>query len=406
MKIAILNSYIFPIPAVKGGAVETLIESFIKCANQDKINDVTVFSLWDKEAEIAAQAYPNIRFKWLKRPSWINAIDRGLTNVLRILKRDKDIWQKNYIWQELAKLYTRQALLEEDYDIVLIENAIFLPSLFENRRLRKKYVGKVYFHSHNIHFRQVSENPVLAGVIMISNFLEKNTRQVFGDTIPFSVVYNGVTVEDLDKSIDLDCLMQLREQLDIPVTSPVILYVGRIMTKKGVRELLQAFLKLEHMEAHLVLVGSSSFGLDELTGFEKEIAQVVENNARIHATGFIGKADLGVYYALADVVVLPSIWEEPLGLTMIEAQLAGRPLVTTNKGGIPETTNADYSCILDVNEQLIDNLANAIDNVLTNQVDWEVKAEIARRQALYRFNETRYYRAMKSALGLDSDDSG
>ena len=50
MKIAILNSYIFPIPAVRGGAVETLIESLVKGANEDQTVELTVFSLYDQAA--------------------------------------------------------------------------------------------------------------------------------------------------------------------------------------------------------------------------------------------------------------------------------------------------------------------------------------------------------------------
>ena len=39
---------------------------------------------------------------------------------------------------------------------------------------------------------------------------------------------------------------------------------------------------------------------------------------------------------MADIAIVPSMWEEPFGLTVVEAMAAGLPLITTRSGGIPE----------------------------------------------------------------------
>lgn len=398
MKIAILNSYIFPIPAVRGGAVETLIESLVKGANEDQTVELTVFSLYDQAAFEASKKYPRVSFKWLKRPAYIDLIDKNVTTLLRLLKRDKNLWQKNYLWQLVSKRKTRKLLLAEDYDLVIIENAIFLPKLFSSKKLATKYRGKVYFHTHNLHFRKIYPAKAFAGVISVSHFLEKNTRWCFGKQLPFKVVYNGVATAQFERRVTKNEKERLKLKYQIPKDAPVILFVGRIMPKKGVLEVVQAFQKLENTHAHLVIVGASSFGMGQMTLFERELSQIVQEHPRIHATGFVNNQELGKYYALADLVVLPSLWEEPLGLTMIEAQLAGKPLITTNKGGIPETTSATNSILLEVTENLSKDLAFAMSEVLSDLPSWQKKALQAQQVAKQRFSEQLFYQNIKRAL--------
>jgi glycosyltransferase involved in cell wall biosynthesis len=61
---------------------------------------------------------------------------------------------------------------------------------------------------------------------------------------------------------------------------------------------------------------------------------------------------------MADIAVVPSKWEEPFGLTVVEAMAAGLPLITTQSGGIPEICNK--TAIIVERENLVDNLATAI----------------------------------------------
>lgn len=403
MKVAILNSYLFPIPAIRGGAVETLIESIVKGANEDKSIEITSFSLYDKNAmSMSIEKYPNVRFRWLRRPDYIDFIDKRITSFIRFIKRDKDLWQKNYLWQILNAKKTKKFLLEQDYDVVIIQNALYLCDIFATKELENKYRGKVYFHTHNIHFRKVNLSSAFAGIISISHYLEENIRKCFGNNIPIHVVHNGVDTKKFELTISNFEQEELKLRYNIPKDSPVILFVGRIMPKKGVWELLQAFQQLENSSAHLILVGASSFGMDNLTSFEKDVARVVANSSKVHATGFVPNKDLGKYYKLADVVVLPSIWEEPLGLTMIEAQLSGTPLITTNKGGIPETTSSDNSVIVDVTNNLPRDLARAIDEVLKNPTIWNEKAKNAQYTTQNRFNEKVFYQNIKDAINIAS----
>lgn len=408
MKIAVLNATIFPIPAVRGGAVESLIESFVSQANTDPSVELTVFSLDDEQARTRAAHFPRVRFEWLARPAAVDAVDRGITRVARWIKRDPDMWQKNLLWQRLVVRRLQRALEQEDFDAVIIENAIFLCSLFDAPSLREKYRGKVFFHSHNVHFRTVTPSPAFAGILSISAFLIDNCRQCFGPDLPIRVVPNGVPTERFDREIsEAEAAAEkaaLRERYGIPPEAALVVFAGRIMPKKGVAELLDVAELLgkqggvDGRPVHVMLVGASSFGDRALTGFEAEVARRVEANPLLHATGFIPNAQLGAYYAAADVVALLSTWEEPFGLTIIEAQLAGRPLITTNMGGIPEAAHADLSQLLGVGPHLARDLADAIATVLRDPAIWEARAKQARERARELFSEERYYRQMISSI--------
>ncbi len=64
-----------------------------------------------------------------------------------------------------------------------------------------------------------------------------------------------------------------------------------------------------------------------------------------------------------DIFVVPSIWQEPLGLTVLEGMSAGKPVVTSKRGGIPEVIG-DCGILLDPENSLefCDKLVELIEN--------------------------------------------
>ena len=134
-------------------------------------------------------------------------------------------------------------------------------------------------------------------------------------TVPSScqVIYNGIDVHRFD---GLPTKEQAREQLGWPQTKKIVLSVARLSPEKGLDVLAEA---LKELDAELYIAGE---------GPERERLQ--------HAATLLGhRTDIPLLLAAADLYCQPSR-EEGLGLAVLEAMAAGKPIVASSVGGIPE----------------------------------------------------------------------
>src|SRR5882762_8733123 len=122
---------------------------------------------------------------------------------------------------------------------------------------------------------------------------------------------------------------ELRCQLRIPPDAPVALFVGRLTRDKGICELLEAFLQVEQRfpRLRLLLVGTFEDG-DPLPD---EIRKQLETNERVILAGPVN--DPAPYYAIADVLILPS-YREGLPTVILEGHAAAKPVIGASATGI------------------------------------------------------------------------
>jgi glycosyltransferase involved in cell wall biosynthesis len=164
-------------------------------------------------------------------------------------------------------------------------------------------------------------------IIAVSNYTKDRILQTYhipSDMV--DVVYNGVDFDDCTfTQEDLD---ETRKQLGLP-DLPVILFVGRVNDpRKGLDVLIRAFRKvLDEVDATLLVVGKG----DQTTA--RDLAGPALD--RVVFTGFVDDVTLKKCYALCDLYVCPSRLEG-FGLTILEAFAAGKPVVATRVGAIPE----------------------------------------------------------------------
>jgi glycosyltransferase involved in cell wall biosynthesis len=114
--------------------------------------------------------------------------------------------------------------------------------------------------------------------------------------------------------------------------SKVILSVGRLNYQKGFHYLIQAMpTVIEQIpNVKLVIVGEG-----ELLPYLKQLAESLGIRDSVVFTGAISQAEISDAYSACEIFVLPSLFES-FGISLIEAQAAGKPVIGTRTGGLPE----------------------------------------------------------------------
>lgn len=114
--------------------------------------------------------------------------------------------------------------------------------------------------------------------------------------------------------------------------SQIVLYLGRLEEIKGIDYLIRAFARLNHNNAVLVIAGDGSLR-EHLEALARE--QGIQESSRF--VGYVSPESSQVYYAIADLFVLPSVamptGKELWGLVVNEAMNQGLPVVTTDAVG-------------------------------------------------------------------------
>lgn len=118
---------------------------------------------------------------------------------------------------------------------------------------------------------------------------------------------------------------------NIPRDKKILLYVGNLLPHKNLNGLLEGFAQMKGKEdCRLVLVGKAFSGRTQDTR-EKDLGL---EGLTIHA-GMVSQEDLVNFYNLADLFVLPSLYEG-FGLPVLEAFACGTPVACSNTSSLPE----------------------------------------------------------------------
>ncbi|KAM3091675.1 glycosyltransferase family 4 protein [Phormidesmis sp. 146-35] len=160
---------------------------------------------------------------------------------------------------------------------------------------------------------------------------------------------------------------EARRQLGIPQDEKVVLYVGRFDRRKGIETAVRAVAQSQlRSQIKLIIGGGSRPGQSD--GIERErIEGIVSDVGLQNATQFpgrLGNENLHLYYAAADVCLVPSHYE-PFGLVAIEAMASHTPVIASDVGGLQYTVVPEVTGLLapPKNDAAF---AEGIDRILSN----------------------------------------
>lgn len=143
-----------------------------------------------------------------------------------------------------------------------------------------------------------------------------------------------------------------------------ITFVGRVIPDKGVHVLLDAVRLLGRPDLRVTVVGRPGFAADApLTPYELRLRRdAAAMRGSVEFASFVPRTGLPEVLRRADVLVVPSVWPEPFGLTALEGMAAGAAVVASDVGGLPEAVGdagilvppADAAALAEVLEALAD----------------------------------------------------
>jgi glycosyltransferase involved in cell wall biosynthesis len=191
--------------------------------------------------------------------------------------------------------------------------------------------------------------------VAVSQFIAGELERGFAGLGNVHVVHNGVDTARFNPERWQEARSRLRGAWGVQPGEVVFLFVGALVSEKGIIHLARAFTRLASAApgVHLALAGASGLwggapargGSDE---YEDELRRTLRaplEAGRAHLLGKIPSADMPAVYAASDVVVIPSVCRDAFPLVALEALASARPVIASSTGGIVETVN-DHNGIL------------------------------------------------------------
>ena len=146
---------------------------------------------------------------------------------------------------------------------------------------------------------------------------------------------------------------------------------GRMVEEKGFLEACKGALPvlLSHPDWQICIAGGKHFKNSAPSAYENEIAQLLAPlGERAILLGHQPLSVIQQWQQTSEICIVPSRWQEPGGLTVLEALAAGTALITTQKGGIPEFANGRAMMVTSPDPLLF---ADAIAHLIENETDRE-----------------------------------
>lgn len=393
-KIAIILPSKLPVPAVKGGAIEKLVEIFLEQNERHKDFRIIVFSQHDKAAELKSYKYSLSHFIWVDKIPFFGILNL-LNKVLRKLNLEK---------YTLFEIIILKMLNRFKPDSVLVEgNERFINVIYNTKQ---RY--KIIFHVHSNLFKRFS-NRLLDSlnksdvVITVSDFLRRellNKYQINGNKV--KVVKNCVSPEFYFEGKNKNEIKSFLNKYMLNENTIKIAYIGRIVAGKGVKELFYALNEVQKIhDFKFILVGTSNndFGSGKIRSkFYDELINISpELNKRTVWTGYIDNSKIKDVLDAIDILVQPSIDDEGAPLTVIEGMARGTTLITTDSGGIPEYINKKSALIIKRSDNFVNDLKNTIIRLIE---DNDLRNNIKREAIIHskNFDVESYYLGIKKYL--------
>ena len=368
-----------PVPAVQGGAVETLLTHLIEENERQGRLDLLCASVPNPDAAERARALRHTKMLYVARP-------KGARRYwpLVFIERCFGIAAPYDPWYQKVQLSL--ALELPPPDLIVAEGGTLTQCSAISRMFGRQ---RCLAHLHGLTSCSHTMDQIYGGILALSEFIRGEYLKTSSlDRHHAYILHNCI---DTGRFTPGPADEGLRASLGFAPEDFVVLFCGRLEPDKGIHKLLEALAAVEDSRCKLLIVGSPFFGRTQQSPFLHKLEQQAHAlGDRVRFTGYVPNDRLPDYYRLADLVCVPTLVEEAAGLVAMEAMGCGRPVLATRSGGMPEYLEGSQAVLVDRGPELSAQLSWAI-RMLREHPDLCAQMGAAGAKAAQRFSVARFY---------------
>lgn len=403
-RMAVISAGFVPVPAVDGGAGEVLTTEIIE--GNEKAGDFFMDIYTIESPKLNSIKYNNAEIIQIHITKWNCFFCKARNALLKLLKR-----RFRFIPYNRALLKS----FRDNYDVILVENNM---QVYEDiYKHAKNGTNNMIYHMHN-DIDGTTKPEYLCefiaktakAILPVSKYIKNHFYEVAPND-KMKVFYNCIDLKEFDINKNYNT-KELKKKYGIAPNDFVFLYTGRICPEKGILELVKAFKKIccEYSHIKLLIVGSRWYNLIAKDEYFEELLKESEGlEEKITFTGYVFPKDMPAIYTLGDVLVIPSMWEEPFGVVALEGMAMKVPIITTNSGGLVEILDDTMSIIVDKENYVEEQLENAMKEMLneSEKRDGFISKAYEKVCNNDRFDKEKYYdnflECISKTLGEESE---
>ncbi|RED59252.1 glycosyltransferase family 4 protein [Cohnella lupini] len=341
MKILAIAPDKLPIPPIKGGSVEAVMHNFF--TRMAKTEHVTLVSCTHPRLPKQSTSV-NGKLKFMRFP-----YSNGSTYIRAAMKK----------------------LRGNKFDIIQVDNRpTFLPAI---RRAFPR--TPIVLSLHSLHFlsklNRTHGNAMLRhanGVTCVVSSLANTFKARYpAHATKFKPVLLGVDTHKFTPRSQAYKL-NIRKRYGLN-QSYNLLFVGRIIPRKGLHTLVEAaaLLRKQNKRIAIVAVGASWPGVKRETAYMSRVKRLAQRlHVPLRFTGYVSPSKIHEMYHLADIFVCPTQYKEGFACVNSEAMASGIPLVASARGGILEVVRHGRSGLLVKSYKSPSAFAQALTKIIGN----------------------------------------
>lgn len=366
MRIMIINTYYYP--EIVGGA-----EYSVKMLAEKLVQEGHTVRVLCTGKEYCKEVIDGVEVVRIKDGIIVKTADASNANVfIKLYRWFQELWcisNKDILQKELNDFEPEVIHSNGLYDISPI-----IWKLAKNRGIRVVHTLRDYFlmcPRVSLTCSRTSstcQKPTFLCKLYRS-INRRNTKYVDAVTAPSSVVLNTLKADgyfkksfgkvvpnatEYDRKSVFD-IWQARQKL-VP-SAPRFVYLGSLIKVKGVEWLIQCFRKLPNPDVELYIAGKGEL--------EKYVKNAAIEDKRIHFVGFLDEKGVSELLKKTNVLIAPSLWEEPFGRIVLDAYKHAMPVIVSNHGALPTLISKGKNGII-VDDKISDDLKNAMEFFIEN----------------------------------------